>query len=398
MATAGIYNVPIPRPGQCSKEKLTTGEIGLLFMNFFDGRILTPPVECGTQIDVPPEIRYITPAQQIKHIRNNKQLNQPDDNFWKITFLLSSNPQSVKIEFIPPINAKLQNILSEIKIIDSEYFSKISNNGLTSVNQLDNGDIEYHAIIKEINFEAYIFFSADLSEVKSPEIDIATQINDEVSNNMVIIQDSMNVALNNIRNNNNRNNNNNNNNNNSNDKCPVVQIAIQTDLWGCDLGEMICNVIGNKIYPGGYPRDLVGKCEGLPLPPNPNPISGTFQTIFSAKPDLSIVLKLSGKTLLEQITLINQKYHADPSDCNFFGKILIYSTLKYFFSGLLYGIFDVKWLLRKYNRKFLSLMANSEFSCFLILFTDPQFGLVGLDKYFLCDFPITNNIFSNSLI
>lgn len=162
--------------------------------------------------------------------------------------------------------------------------------------------------------------------------------------------------------------------------CPQVNMYYNTDTMGCELGEMWC-VIQNKVpksYPGEYPKNNIGF---LLLEKKNNIPSG--QNIFSYVPDLKKVLLLQGNTLLAQVLNIHTANPTKKTDQTFFNLIMTYSTLRFMFSGLITGgQFSAKWLYRKYYKTFLRKLEKSEFGCFLSIFIDPQFGLVGYEKYF----------------
>ncbi len=164
----------------------------------------------------------------------------------------------------------------------------------------------------------------------------------------------------------------------------MVTMLFQTDQLGLNLGEFLCIIWAEDEYPNGYPKNLIGKMDGLSLPAE---VNGMVQTFYSAKPKLSKVLLGRGNTLFAQTNSINKKFDTGLSNGDFFVKVLEYSALKYFFAGLILGNakFKTKWLYQKYNNEFLKCLALSEFKKYLPLFVDPQFGFVGFDKYFKFD-------------
>lgn len=164
---------------------------------------------------------------------------------------------------------------------------------------------------------------------------------------------------------------------------PILHIYATTDKWGCNLGEMdaVVDYVGG-FFPNAYPgTELVG--SWLPNGKAPNPLNGVYQTLYSALPDLRSVLKGYGDTLLEQTNQLNKAEPSEITDIEFYAYIILYSTFKYFLAGLITnGRFNVKWLLRKYNQCFMQKLAVSKFKYYEQFFTDPQYKLVGLDKYF----------------
>jgi hypothetical protein len=67
----------------------------------------------------------------------------------------------------------------------------------------------------------------------------------------------------------------------------------------------------------------------------------------------------------------------------FIEGIVRYSMLKYVLSRLMYGKFNIKYVLNKYNNKFLRDLKHTRFCNFVFEFTDPSSNIFGYDKYFL---------------
>jgi len=161
-----------------------------------------------------------------------------------------------------------------------------------------------------------------------------------------------------------------------------VDVAFQTDAFGLNLGEITALVTADKCYPGGYPTKLLGYCDNINVDLH---VDGLIITPYSFRPDLQKVLKEKGSTLLSQTNRINKKYGGELSDCEFYNNICTYSSLKYVFAGLSSGVFSDKWLYGKNNKKFYKSMKNSDFSDFLKLFIDPQYGLIEFNIFFRYD-------------
>jgi len=161
----------------------------------------------------------------------------------------------------------------------------------------------------------------------------------------------------------------------------ILQIYTNTDSWGLNIQQMSGIVTANKKYPNGYPDELIGYCNNLP-----NQRLNEIQTLYNFNPNIRKVLKLDGETLLNQTININKKYNNindKPQNCDFFIKIITYSSLRYYLGGLSdNGNFSCKWLYANNYKKFLINLKNSEFNEALIIFTDPAFGFVDFNKYF----------------
>ena len=162
---------------------------------------------------------------------------------------------------------------------------------------------------------------------------------------------------------------------------PDVQILVQSDVLGLNLGEIFTIVTAKKTYPNGYPTRDIGKCDDQERPTHLP--GGLIQTYYSAKPDLKRVIKGSGNTLYAQVIKLND---TKLSDCDFYGQVIAYAAIKYVLAGLSNGgKFSASWLYAKNNAKFMRNLRNSDFADYAVVFTDPQYGLVGYDKYFRYD-------------
>ncbi len=160
---------------------------------------------------------------------------------------------------------------------------------------------------------------------------------------------------------------------------PSIKIIVNTDQLGLNLGESLCIIWSKHEYPNGYPKRLIGKNDGLILPKE---VNGLVQTLYSARPRLRKVLLGKGNTLFAQTNFINKKFDTGLSNSEFFGRILSYSALRYFLSGLIFGKFKTAWLYKQYYKKFLIDLKGSHFKKYLPLFINPKFGFVGFEKYY----------------
>lgn len=166
-------------------------------------------------------------------------------------------------------------------------------------------------------------------------------------------------------------------------KSPDVEVIVQTDLLGLNLGDVACIVNSDRKYPNGYPKKFIGYCDG-----NNNCFdSEIIQTFYSDTPNLQKVLKENGNTLFSQIKKINHKYNENVSICDFYESLLFYSSIRYMLAGLSNNSkFSLKWLYANHYQKFLINLKNSEFRKYTILFIKP-FPKLGFDfteynKYF----------------
>ena len=157
----------------------------------------------------------------------------------------------------------------------------------------------------------------------------------------------------------------------------AVNIVYQTDLFALNLNEMSCVITANKSYPNSYPKENIGECGDYLVP------KGLIQTFYSESPNITKILKGCGDTLYTQTNDINSKYNTGFEDCDFFVKILEYSTLRYIFGGLSNNsVFSMKWLYSNNYGEFKSNMKNSDFKEYLVIFTEPKYGFNDFNKYY----------------
>ena len=107
-------------------------------------------------------------------------------------------------------------------------------------------------------------------------------------------------------------------------------------------------------------------------------------------PKIVSVLRGVGLTALDKLNDIYITENIAITGLEFLYNIVEYSMVRYFLSKLLYGIFDIKYLLGKYYNKFIIDLKNSEFKNFVIFFNDPESSVYNYNQYFLDDF-IKNN-------
>lgn len=100
-------------------------------------------------------------------------------------------------------------------------------------------------------------------------------------------------------------------------------------------------------------------------------------------PCVQHVIKGCGDTLFKKLQSIwNKKQPTNDFD-TFYERIFLYSMAKYILCKILYGNFDINYLLQKYNKQFLKDLKHSRFCGALKLFLDPSSVIYGYNKYFL---------------
>ena len=135
---------------------------------------------------------------------------------------------------------------------------------------------------------------------------------------------------------------------------PKIYIHSQTLIDGTDIGDTIFIV--------EYENSKINKFE-------------------KSCPKVVSVLKGGGCTALEKSTNIHKLEPNNLTYLEFANNLIEYSMVRYFLSKLLYGTFNVEYLLGKYYHKFLKDLSKSQYYHYVDFFTTGQ--LIGYDKYFL---------------
>jgi hypothetical protein len=95
-------------------------------------------------------------------------------------------------------------------------------------------------------------------------------------------------------------------------------------------------------------------------------------------PLLVNVIRGKGETMYEKAASIYKKGDLPGVYLN----MIIYGMLRLILARILYGSFNVKYILNKYNHKFFSDLKNSRFCSFIEAFTNPDSEIYGYEKYF----------------
>ena len=170
---------------------------------------------------------------------------------------------------------------------------------------------------------------------------------------------------------------------NDNIEVPSILIYAQTTINGSDIGDAVFHICDEYDY---KTCDIIDNtCANSRL----INIADIKETQYrKCCPDIFIVSVLRGKgmTAFERVLDIYNKYLSDSGlrlD-EFYGGIITFAMVKYFLAKTVYGDFNVKYLLRKYNEDFFRRLKRTRFCVFEQFFTDYQ-PTLGYDKYFRYD-------------
>lgn len=162
---------------------------------------------------------------------------------------------------------------------------------------------------------------------------------------------------------------------------PIVTIEGQSLIDGSDIGNMIFTVKDEiDYYHQKVPANL-NHCQTYFIDQN-----NIKTTIFEqCCPKIVSVVKGKGATLYDKLWDIFDHENVGIFFENFYPNIIFYAMLKYILSRLLYGDFNINYLLGKYNDKFLADLAKSRFCGALPLFTEcvDNICIYNYNQYFL---------------
>jgi hypothetical protein len=159
----------------------------------------------------------------------------------------------------------------------------------------------------------------------------------------------------------------------------------QTLIDGSDIGNVIFTIQDQFRY---YCSDNI--------PPEFNNC-GTYKidplelktTIFNKScPKIVSVVIGNGETWYDKTEYLFEKLGKEKIGSNFGDfriQMFFYAMLKFILARILYNKFNINFLLRKYNKKFLKDLGKSRFCKALNLFLDTDSIIFGYNKYFKYD-------------
>lgn len=165
---------------------------------------------------------------------------------------------------------------------------------------------------------------------------------------------------------------------------PRVNILSQTLIDASDIGNTIFTIEDDVYYYDSttpiipdhkcqvYTTDKITKFGKNIFPQNGNTKTSLCITIFEqCCPKIVSVLVGNGNTAEEKIETIFRQINNDPNrSIRSFGEsIITYAMLRYILSRILYGDFNINYLLNKYYQQFLFDLGNSRFCNFVSFFT-----------------------------
>ncbi len=153
---------------------------------------------------------------------------------------------------------------------------------------------------------------------------------------------------------------------------PTIQLQAQTTIDGSDVGDAIFYIYDEFTY-----------YNSKEIPDNtcqPRQSNNIKQTIFrQCCPYMVSVVKGEGNTLWDKLQYLFENEDTGlPNVYVFYQNMALYGMAKYIISRLLYGKFNINYLLGKYNEKFLMKLSTSRFCKFTEFFDENDYN-----EYFL---------------
>lgn len=156
---------------------------------------------------------------------------------------------------------------------------------------------------------------------------------------------------------------------------PALDIIGQTLIDGSDVGNMIFTIRDTRPYYNHVSRKF---CDTYYIDPNE-----LKETIFNKKcPRMVTVFKGNADLLVLKVAHVYDSAINGPDFMEFYENIIFYGMLKYILSKILYGKFNINYLLEIYNDKFLDDLQSSQFCRYSPFFTDPISPIYNFNKYF----------------
>jgi len=162
---------------------------------------------------------------------------------------------------------------------------------------------------------------------------------------------------------------------------PIIKIVGQTLIDGSDVGNIIFTIEDEfQYYNNNIPPEF-NICKNYEV--NLSQLKITQFTKHCPK-IVSVVIG-EDNTWYDKTVKIFRTLGEQKIGSNFDGfrsRMIFYAMLKFILSRILYGKFNINFLLGKYNETFLNDLGNSRFCKALKLFLDRESIIFGYDKYF----------------
>jgi len=161
---------------------------------------------------------------------------------------------------------------------------------------------------------------------------------------------------------------------------PSILILSQTLIDAADIGDTMFKIIDNIEY---YNKKAVIIPKYVCVIEKIDAIDAKITNFEKYCPKGVDVLRGRGHTAYEKTVYLFNTNNISIYLKNFASNLLEYAMVKYLLGRILYGKFNMKYILQKYNDKLLKDLSNSRFCHFVKFFTDPTSKVYGYNQYFL---------------
>jgi len=159
---------------------------------------------------------------------------------------------------------------------------------------------------------------------------------------------------------------------------PRIDISSQTLIDGSDVGDTIFTISDKFFYYSNDPIELNNKiCKKDFIS-----IEDLKKTVFNKScPEMVSVFIGKEEFLYTKVEKLWVTLNiTDPNLTIFYNDVIRYGMVRYILSRILYGNFNINYLLRKYYKKFLIDLGKSRFCGAVQFFKDPTYS--NMYKYF----------------
>jgi hypothetical protein len=164
---------------------------------------------------------------------------------------------------------------------------------------------------------------------------------------------------------------------------PIINLIALLSIGGADIAQAQFIICDEFTYYKEEPLPHDDRCVIAYI----KPCQLKETKFLRCCPFMVSVVKGKGATLYDKLLSIYMKAASSIGTdfFTFYYRVVLYGMSKYILSRILYGKFDIDFLLNKYNKKFLEDLGHSRFCSFIAVFEDCTSVVFGYQKYFRFD-------------
>jgi hypothetical protein len=164
---------------------------------------------------------------------------------------------------------------------------------------------------------------------------------------------------------------------------PIINLLALLSIGGADVAQAQFIICDEFTYYEEKPLPHDDRCVVAYI----KPCQLKETKFLRCCPFMVSVVKGKGATLYDKLLSIYMQYSLSIGTdfFTFYYRVVLYGMSKYILSRILYGKFDINFLLNKFNKKFLEDLGHSRFCSFIAVFEDCTSVVFGYQKYFRFD-------------